>query len=172
MDYKLLVLDIDGTLTNSEKKITEPTKEALLRIQEKGMKVAIASGRPTPGTRYVAETLELERFGNYVLSFNGARIINYATKEIVLDKTIQLAKEKKYTKFRLYTDEFAKSAHKLYKSRGMADELYDNEDDKDEYFEAKIYIHSLSLTDEPIDLWNNKILGLKEQGEKEHLNTN
>jgi len=91
---------------------------------------------------------------------------------IVLDKTIQLAKEKKYTKFRLYTDEFAKSAHKLYKSRGMVDELYDNEDDKDEYFEAKIYIYSLSLTDEPIDLWNNKILGLKEQGEKEHLNTN
>ena len=88
MDYKLLVLDIDGTLTNSEKKITEPTREALLRIQEKGMKVAIASGRPTPGTKYVAETLELERFGNYVLSFNGARILNYATKEIVLDKTI------------------------------------------------------------------------------------
>lgn len=54
----------------------------------------------------------------------------------------------------------------------MVDELYDNEDDKDEYFEAKIYIYSLSLTDEPIDLWNNKILGLKEQGEKEHLNTN
>ena len=91
---------------------------------------------------------------------------------IVLDKTIQLAKEKKYTKFRLYTDEFAKSAHKLYKSRGMVEELYDNPEDKDEYFDAKIYIYSLSLTDEPIDLWNNKILGLKEQGEKEHLNTN
>ena len=88
---------------------------------------------------------------------------------IVLDKTIQLAKEKRYTKFRLYTDEFAKSAHKLYKSREMIEELYDNSEDKDEYFDAKIYIYSLSLTDEPIDLWNNKILGLKEQGEKEHL---
>ena len=88
MDYKLLVLDIDGTLTNSKKQITQATKEALLRIQEKGMKIAIASGRPTPGTRYVAENLELARFGNYVLSFNGARIINYATKEVVLDKTI------------------------------------------------------------------------------------
>ena len=51
----------------------------------------------------------------------------------------------------------------------ISQELYDNPEDKDEYFDAKIYIYSLSLTDEPIDLWNNKILGLKEQGEKEHL---
>ena len=97
------------------------------------------------------------------------RYRNHGYGGIVLDKTIQLAMEKKYAKFRLYTDEFAKSAHKLYKSRGMVEELYDNPEDKDEYFDAKIYIYSLSLTDEPIDLWNNKILGLKEQGEKEHL---
>ena len=48
-------------------------------------------------------------------------------------------------------------------------ELYDNEDDKDEYFIADVYIYSISLTKDPIDLWNNKILGLKEQGEKENL---
>lgn len=88
---------------------------------------------------------------------------------IVLDKTIKLAEEKGYTKFRLYTDEYATSAHKLYKSRGLVEESYDNENDKDEYFEAKIYIYSKSLTEEKIDLWNNKTLGLKEQGEKEHL---
>ena len=88
MDYKLLVLDIDGTLTNSKKEITPATKEAILHIQEMGVHVAIASGRPTPGTRKVAETLELDKFGNYVLSFNGGRVINCKTKEIVLDKTI------------------------------------------------------------------------------------
>ena len=88
---------------------------------------------------------------------------------IVLDKTIELARKKGYTKFRLYTDEFAQSAHKLYASRGLVKELYDNDNDKDEYFIADIYIYSISLTKNPIDLWNNKILGLKEQGEKEHL---
>ena len=51
----------------------------------------------------------------------------------------------------------------------MIEELYDNPNDKDEYFDAEIYIYSLSLTEEQIDLWNNKTLGLKEQGEKEHL---
>lgn len=88
---------------------------------------------------------------------------------IVLDKTIELAKEKGYTRFRLYTDEFATSAHKLYKSKGLTEEPYTNKDDQDEYFIAKIYVYSKSLNNEPVELWNNKILGLKEQGEKENL---
>lgn len=87
---------------------------------------------------------------------------------IVLDKTMELSKEKGYKNFRLYTDEFAKSAHKLYRSRGLIEELYDNKEDKDKYIDATIYIYSCSLTDNPIDLWNNKNIGLKEQSEKEH----
>ena len=86
---------------------------------------------------------------------------------IVLDKTIELARKKGYINFRLYTDEHAKSAHKLYESRGLIKEKYDNKDDRDEYFISDIY--SVSLTQKSIDLWNNKILGLKEQGEKENL---
>ena len=88
---------------------------------------------------------------------------------IVLDKTIELVRKKGYKEFRLYTDEFATSAHKLYESRGLIKELYDNPDDKDEYFDGKIYIYSISLTDKKIDLWNNKIIGLKGQGKKEYL---
>ena len=47
MNYEVLVLDLDGTLTNSEKKITEPTKEALLDIQQKG-KIVVLACRPRP----------------------------------------------------------------------------------------------------------------------------
>ena len=47
MKYKLLVLDLDGTLTNKQKKITPHTKETLLKIQEQGVKIVLASGRPT-----------------------------------------------------------------------------------------------------------------------------
>lgn len=88
MEYRLLVLDIDGTLTNSKKEVTSKTREALIKVQEQGVYVAIASGRPTPGTKKVAEEIELSRFGNYVLSFNGGRVVNCKTGEIVLDKTI------------------------------------------------------------------------------------
>ena len=47
MKYKLLVLDLDGTLTNKQKKITPHTTETLLKIQEQGVKIVLASGRPT-----------------------------------------------------------------------------------------------------------------------------
>ena len=39
MSYKLLVLDIDGTVTNSKKEITPKTKEAILELQKKGIPV-------------------------------------------------------------------------------------------------------------------------------------
>ena len=43
MKYKLLVLDIDGTVTNSKKQITEKTRNAILELQKSGIPVAIAS---------------------------------------------------------------------------------------------------------------------------------
>ena len=46
MKYQVLVLDLDGTLTNSKKEISAPTKQALLEIQEAGKTVVLASGRP------------------------------------------------------------------------------------------------------------------------------
>ena len=88
MRYEMLVLDLDGTLTNSAKEITPPTKQALLEIQETGKKVVLASGRPTPGITPLAEMLHLADYGSYILAFNGARIINCRTGEIVYDKTV------------------------------------------------------------------------------------
>lgn len=88
MTYKIIALDIDGTLTNSEKKLTQPTREALLDIQERGYKVVLASGRPTPGMTAIANELCLDKFGSYVLSFNGARITDWHTREVIYQKTL------------------------------------------------------------------------------------
>ena len=91
MDTKVLVLDIDGTLTNSQKEITPNTKQGIKNIQERGHIVILASGRPTPGMKRYAEELELEQYGGYLLSFNGGRIINCRTGEIVYQKIIPAA---------------------------------------------------------------------------------
>lgn len=61
MHTKVLVLDIDGTLTNSDKIITEKTREGILGIEERGHKVILASGRPTPGMKDLSVELEMER---------------------------------------------------------------------------------------------------------------
>ena len=90
MTEKALVLDIDGTLTNSAKEITSATKCAIQDLMKKGQKVVLASGRPTPGMRRYEEELELDRYGGYLLSFNGARIVECRTGEIVYQRVLPL----------------------------------------------------------------------------------
>ncbi|MBO5373814.1 MAG: HAD family phosphatase [Lachnospiraceae bacterium] len=86
--YDVIVLDLDGTLTNSKKVITPKTKEALLKVQCAGKKVVLASGRPTGGVVYLADELRLDEFGGYILSFNGGHIINYAEGKVIYNKIV------------------------------------------------------------------------------------
>ncbi len=88
MAYEMIVLDLDGTLTNTQKVITPKTKQALMKIQEDGVKVVLASGRPTAGIVKLAKELCLDKYEGYILSFNGARIIDVKTKEIIYNKVL------------------------------------------------------------------------------------
>lgn len=88
MDYQILALDLDGTLTNSKKEISKPTQEALIEIQEQGKKVVLASGRPTKGIVPLAEQLHLKDYGNYILSFNGGRITDCRSQKVIYNKLL------------------------------------------------------------------------------------
>ena len=88
MSYKLIVLDLDGTLTNSKKEITSRNREILIRVQEQGVRIVLASGRPTYGIVPLANELRLNEFGGYILSYNGGEIINWETEELVYDKVL------------------------------------------------------------------------------------
>lgn len=76
MKYKVLALDLDGTLTNSEKIITPRTKKALRAAAAKGVCIVLASGRPTAGIWPLARELDLDRIGGCILSYNGGKIID------------------------------------------------------------------------------------------------
>lgn len=91
MEEKVLVLDIDGTLTNSNKEISPATKRGIQMVLEHGHKVILASGRPTPGMRRYEKELELEKYGGYLLSFNGGRIVECRTGEIVYQRILPLS---------------------------------------------------------------------------------
>ena len=60
MAIKVIIMDIDGTLVNDEKVITPLTKETLLKAQDKGVRLVLASGRPTSGLLKLAEELDME----------------------------------------------------------------------------------------------------------------
>lgn len=80
---KYLILDVDGTLTNSKKELTENTLNSLLDIEEKGHRIVIASGRPTPGIKWIVDKLKLREYGGYALCFNGAKVIDFQNDEII-----------------------------------------------------------------------------------------
>lgn len=88
MKYRFLVLDLDGTLTNNKKEITEHTRRVLIEAQERGVKIVLASGRPTYGIAPIAEKLELKKYGGYILSYNGGEITNWQTGELMYENVL------------------------------------------------------------------------------------
>lgn len=88
MKYKIIFLDIDGTLTNSRKLITEKTRKTIMKAAGNGLIIAVASGRPEPGLAYAARELEMSVIGGYLLPFNGGIIKNAMTNEVIASDTI------------------------------------------------------------------------------------
>ena len=72
--YKIIALDMDGTLLDDDKKITEENKKALMRAKDKGVKVVLSSGRPKDGLIKYLDELELIQDDEYVLSYNGCLV--------------------------------------------------------------------------------------------------
>jgi Cof subfamily protein (haloacid dehalogenase superfamily) len=89
MKCKLLVLDVDGTLLNGEKTMTQGTRTALLKVQQLGIRIALASGRPLYGLWPLARNLELDKFGGFIMAYNGGQIVDAKTGESVLDRRIE-----------------------------------------------------------------------------------
>lgn len=81
--YKLIAIDMDGTLLREDKTVSDRTKETLRQAKEKGVKVVLASGRPLDGLNTYLDELRLVTEEDYVLCFNGAVVQNVATRKVV-----------------------------------------------------------------------------------------
>lgn len=90
MKIKVIVLDIDGTLLNSEKKISDLTKNALIQAQQNGVKIILASGRPTVGMVALTKELEMDKHHGLIVSFNGSQVVDCETHEILFNQTMPI----------------------------------------------------------------------------------
>ncbi len=90
MGIKAILLDIDGTLTNDKKIITDDTKKALLKAQESGIKLVIASGRPSKGIYQYGDQLDMRNNHGLFVCFNGAKVIDCQNNECYVDVTIDV----------------------------------------------------------------------------------
>ena len=83
-----IALDLDGTLTTNNKEVTPTTRSTLLKAQADGAHIILASGRPTYGIAPIAECFDMDTRGGYVLSYNGGRIVDWKTKDILYSKNL------------------------------------------------------------------------------------
>ncbi len=88
LPYRVIALDLDGTLTNNEKEITPRNLDALFKAQEDGAIIVIASGRPSFGIKSVSDSLEMSTRGGYILSYNGGKIIDTITHQSIFKKKL------------------------------------------------------------------------------------
>ena len=77
MNIKAIVLDIDGTLTNHDKKITKETLNALLEMEEKGVCLILNSGRSLARSLDYAYALKMDAYQGYVLHINGSALYRF-----------------------------------------------------------------------------------------------
>ena len=87
--YKLVAIDLDGTMLNSYGVVSEETKNTIKEVEKQGIEVIIASGRPIDSIKEIAKEIESK---NYFIAGNGAIIYDMKKDEIIYEKT--LSKEK------------------------------------------------------------------------------
>lgn len=74
--YKLLVVDIDGTLLNSRGVISSEDVQAIARVRERGVRVALSTGRAAMAAGWVLDHLQLD---GYHIFYDGALVFNPVT---------------------------------------------------------------------------------------------
>lgn len=88
LTYKMLVLDLDDTLLRDDYSISDRNRRMLIKAQEKGVKVVLASGRPTPAMTQYIETLQLDKYDSYLISFNGGTITSVRDNEVIFEQSL------------------------------------------------------------------------------------
>lgn len=94
MSNRVIVMDVDGTLATSQKEIGPQTKEALIKAQKEGDLVILASGRPTSGLVDFAKHLQMDDYQGLLVSYNGSKVVNAKTHEVLFDQTLSVEQAK------------------------------------------------------------------------------
>ena len=89
-EYRAVAMDLDDTLLTSDLLISDTTKKTLLQCQKDGMRVILASGRPIYAIEKYAQELELEKYGGYIVGFNGAAVKDCQSKRLIMQKNLPM----------------------------------------------------------------------------------
>lgn len=93
--YKLIAIDLDGTLLNSYGEISEKNKQAIQYAKNKGTEVVLASGRDTQTMQKISEELDLN---HYLIAGNGASVYDIQLQQNIYENYLDTEKALKIIK--------------------------------------------------------------------------
>lgn len=134
MNYKLVAIDMDGTLLNSNNEISKRTRKAIEDATKQGVHIVLATGRILKSAEHYARNIDLN---SYILACNGAIIMN-ESRDIIYNQPMNL--------------EIAKRVMELGTELGIYYHFYDRSK-----FYSNIYIKEIA------NYYNTSTLKLKGQ---------
>ena len=102
MSIKLVAIDLDGTLLNSDHQVSEENKRAIQKAKDQGVKIVLVTGRPLKGMLSILEECNLTEEGDLGLTYNGGLVQWTRTGETL--REITLSKEDVQDVYRLSQD--------------------------------------------------------------------
>ena len=107
--YKLIAIDLDGTLLNSYGEITQENRKAIKYALDKGIEIVLASGRDPKTMEKISNELDIE---NFLIAGNGACVYDIKKQENIYESFLEKEKALQIIKickensifFNVYTD--------------------------------------------------------------------
>ncbi|MGF1722375.1 Cof-type HAD-IIB family hydrolase [Vibrio kyushuensis] len=140
--YKLIALDMDGTLLNSEKQISELTKKAISSARDKGVKVVLASGRPIDGMVDKLQELNIEGNDEFVLYYNGSMVKELGSQKVIHRHIISGKSAKQVAKL---AEQLNLNVHAFSEVHGLITPV------NSEYTQLEATINGLTITEMDFD---------------------
>ncbi|MCD2346606.1 sugar-phosphatase [Clostridium guangxiense] len=159
--YKLIALDMDGTLLKDDKTISKANFDAIKTAKENGYKVVLATGRPAKGIEKYLKQLDLMGDDDYAVAFNGAVVQKTKTGHIIAENLM------KYEDLQEIYDLSLKlnlNVHTLTTNECITPKI-------NPYSEREAYMNNLSLIEKPFDAIdrNESIIKIMLVDSKENL---
>lgn len=148
--YKLVAIDMDGTLLKDDKTISERTKNAIQSARAMGVTVVLATGRPIEGVSRYLEELNMYSEHDYVLTYNGALIQRTESKESIAKIALE-GSDLHYLK--KLSDELGVNIHAFSEEKGLVTPK------NSKYTEVEADINNIEIHEINIDtVSNNEVI--------------
>ncbi|MCD9025611.1 Cof-type HAD-IIB family hydrolase [Cohnella silvisoli] len=127
MKYRIIALDVDGTLLNDHHEVTPRVRKAVRLAAEQGVEIVLCTGRGSTSSLPILAELGLQ---GTMITHNGASIVDSETREILYSTTISPEHAHRYTSycremeihfdmntaFELYVEAMAEEAASMYRN--------------------------------------------------------